>query len=439
MNIIIISHERSLNKAEGLLVAYKNYNVTLVVDRSFDKKLRPYTSFAKKIITVKNFNILDITKKINKCDKIWCVSENLLPIQSQLESYYGIDNIKPYAAEILSNKQMFDDFCRQVGLEDYVPLSITPTFHSQLDLFENNEIFTKPDIGTGNNVFYPGSEQNAPNIEYRRYNNKHHFLQYLKDKNVHNEFFNFNKNGIYDERFNFKRCKIMIQEYHWSEEPSIIPIGFVKDKKINIICYLKTTKVKFGDRLDPLKSPVELHSISKKSDIAKDLAVWIVSKEEIDVERHSKIEYFLQTIVDKLNIKELFFAGPDFHISNNKLIAIDFNPRPGQFMNILDKINDYSVLSKIIEGKPVEIKKQLLWGCTMLTPGKIKELKNLDHLKQYFNTQNIKLEPGMVIPEFQNLQNKEFYFNLDIIGNSEQELFDNYKKINQLLQNSITY
>jgi len=439
MNIIILTHERSLNKAEGLLVAYKNENITIVTDSSFDKNLRPYTVRAKQTIITKNFNLLEITKKIDKCDKIWCVSENLLPIQSQLESYYGIDNLSPFAAEVLSNKQLFDDFCRQIGLGDYVPVSITPTFHNQLNIFENNEIFTKPDIGTGNNVFYPGSDQNAPNIEYRRWNNKHHFLQQLKDKNIHNEFFEFNKKGIYRERFNYKRCKIMVQEYHWSEEPSAIPIGFVKDKKVNITCYLKTTKVKFGDVLNPNKTPIELHSISKKSDIAKDLAVWIVSNNEVDQDRHRKIEYFLQTVIDKLQIKDLFFAGPDFHISNNKLIAIDFNPRPGQFMNILDKVNNYTILSNIINGTPIEIKTQLLWGCTMLTPGKIKSIDNLDNLKSFFNAQNIDLKSGTVIPEFQNLQNKDFYFNLNITGNSEQELFDNYKKINQLLQDCISY
>lgn len=439
MNIIIISHERSLNKAEGLLSAYKNDNITLVVERSFDINLRPYCNFAKKILISKNFNIIDITKQIKLCDKIWCVSENLLPVQSQLESFYGINNITPYAAEILSNKQLFDDFCRQIGLGDYVPVSITPNFYSQLDIFNNSEIFTKPDIGTGSNVFFPDSDQNVPSIEYRRWNNKHHFLKYLKDKNFHNNFFDLNKQGIYRERFNHKPCKIMVQEYHWGEEPSISPIGYIQDGKVYTTCYLRTTKVKFGDVLDSSKTPVELHSNSKRSDIAKDLAVWIVNENEIDNDRHEKIQHFLQTVVNHLNIKELIYAGPDFHVSGNRLIAIDFNPRPGQFMNILNKINNYQIFENIKEGKKVNIDTHLLWGCAMLTPGKIKKLNDLSCVNNYFNVQNIDLKEGMTIPEFQNLQNKEFNVNLNISGKNEQELFNNYRTINQLLQKCINY
>lgn len=438
-NIIILSHERSLNKAEGLLRAYVNDNVILVVDNMPDTEYKPYVKEANRIIVSKGFDIVHTTSKLDSCDKIWCVSENLLPIQSQLESYYGIDNLTPFAAEVLSNKQKFDDFCRQIGLGDFVPNSITPTFHKQLDIFNNKEFFTKPDIGTGSNVFFPGADQNTPNIEYRRWNNKHHFLKHLKDKDSHNEFFSLNKQGIHTERFNFKPCRIMAQEYHWSEEPSIIPVGYVKDRIVNTICYLKTTKVKFGDILDPTKTPVELHSNSKQSDIAKDLAVWIVSTEEIDSNKHVDMQHFLQSIVDKLNIKDLFFAGPDFHIDNDRLIAIDFNPRPGQFMNILDKVNNYSIFKNIVYSKKVTIEKQLLWGCSMLKPGIIKDVSNFNHIDNLLNNHNTEIKPGIEIPKFQNLQNKKFNVNFDIVGSNEQELFKNYKTANQLLQNCITY
>lgn len=439
MNIIIISHERSLNKAEGLLNAYINDNVTLVIERPIHEEMRPYIKLAKRILISKTFNPVDITKKISQCDKVWCVSENLLPVQSQLESYYKISNISPFAAEVLSNKQNFDDYCRSIGLGEYVPNSVTPVFHNQLDVFQNKEIFSKPDIGTGSNVFFPGDDQNTPNIEYRRWNNRHHFLKYLKDKKSHNEFFDINKQGIYTERFNFKSCRIMFQEYFWSQEPTLSPIGFVKDGIVNITCYLKTTKVKYGDILDPFKTPVQSHSNSKNSDIAKDLAVWITSNDEVDMDKHQKIESFLQSLVSNLNIKELFFAGPDFHIYENRLIAIDFNPRPGQFMNILDQIESNNVINAIINNTQLVIKNKLLWGCAALKPGKIAAVKDLSHLEKYFNKQNTVIKEGMVIPQFQNLQNKAFNINLNITGNNEQELFDRYRQINKLLQDCIVY
>lgn len=437
MHVIILSHERSLNKAEGLLKSYKN--VTLIIDQKTNIKKKPYVKKANSILICKNFEIIEIVKKIQKCDKIWCVSENLLPVQSQLESYYGIENLNACAAEVLSNKQKFDDYCRLIGLRDFVPISITPTFHNQLDIFKNKEFFTKPDIGTGSNVFIPGDDQNTPNIEYRRWNNKHHFLKFLTDKNLHNQFFEFNKSGIHSERFNFKPCKIMAQEYHWSESPSIAPIGHIKDGKVHTLFYLKMSKVKYGDILDVSLNPIESHSVSKSSDIVKDRAVWIVTENELDTNVKKQIHFFMQTVVDNLKVKELFFAGPDFHLSNNKLIAIDFNPRPGQFMNILDNISSNSVINSIINNKEVIIKEKLLWGCAILKTGTIKHVNNLKKFNNYLNYQNTNLETGVVIPEFQNLQNKSFNINLNITGDNEKELFDNYKKINQLLQDCIIY
>ena len=45
-------------------------------------------------------------------------------------------------------------------------------------------------------------------------------------------------------------------------------------------------KVKYGDILDFNKSPIEQHSISKKSDIAKDMAVWSIPVSQVDEEQH---------------------------------------------------------------------------------------------------------------------------------------------------------
>ena len=439
MNIIILSHRRSLNKAQGIINAYKDSNLLLVTDAAtLDEKF----SFLKNITQVhfvKAFDIINITRKIPNCDKIICVSENLLPIQSQLESYYEITNLTPFAAEVLSNKQTFDNFCRNVGLSNFVPKSITPTFHSQLEIFDNNEIFTKPDIGTGSNVFLPGSNQNQPKIEYRRWNNKHHFMKYLKDKNFHNDFFTINKVGIQNDKFNNKPCKIIVQEYHWSETPSVAPIGFIRDGKLNIVTYLKISKTKFGDILDNDKNPIELHSNSRTTDIAKNLAVWTVPKSEIDEDVHNKIVGFMQTIIDKLKIKDLFYAGPDFHFSNGKLIAIDFNARIGQMMNILDALESNNIFENIKNNLDPVINKQLLWGASLLKSGIIKSVASLEHIEHNLNYLNTELKPGVVVPEYQNLQNKEFNINLNVTGKTEQELFENYKQANQLLQNCITY
>lgn len=438
MNILLLSHERSLNKTEAFLRSYHRDDVYLVCEMP-PIPGKDYVHLAKRILVVKNFNINSIIGQLPKIDVIWTVSENLLPVQAQLESYYGIENLTPYAAEILSNKQMFDDFCRLNGLGDHVPDSIIPTFYKQLDRFKNRELFTKPDIGTGSNVFFPGDDQSVPSIEYRRWNNRHHFLSYLKSKQVHNRFFELNQDGIYTERFNYKPCRIMVQEYFWSTVPSICPIGYIKDGKATTLFYVKNSKIKYGDKLSILSDPIESHSVSKLSDIVRERAVWIVTADEIPQNVKDVSENFLQTVADKLKIRNMFFSGPDFHICDNRIIAIDFNPRTGQFINILDRVNDGDIIKNAILGQPVQIKKKLLWGCAVLDPGTISNIGDLTDVEPYMNSQNTKLSAGMVIPEFQNLQNKAFNVNLNITGENEQELFTNYRTVNQLLQNSISY
>ena len=73
--------------------------------------------------------------------------------------------------------------------------------------------------------------------------------------------------------------------------------------------YVRNAKVKYGDILDFNKNPIEQHSISKKSDIAKDMAVWSIPASQVDEEQHKIMCGFVQTIVDKLKVKEMYFAG----------------------------------------------------------------------------------------------------------------------------------
>ena len=439
MNIIIISHERSLNKAQGLLSAYKDENTYLVCDLPPNEN-KTYVNDARNIIISRYLDVVEIIRNIPKADKILCVSENLLPLQSQLEAYYGIDNISAFAAEVLSNKQMFDDYCRKIGLSKYTPNSITPRNHNNLAIFKNKQIFSKPDIGTGSNIFYPGDDNNAPSVEYRRWNNRHHFLKHLKDKSQHNEFFELNKNGIHLQKFNYKTCRIMFQEYHWSNSPTLCPMGYVKDGKVIIEFYVKNSKIKYGETVDPASDPITSHSTSETSDITRERAVWVASEDEVDDETVKASYEFIQTLVTNLNIKDMFFAGPDFHKTiDNKIIAIDFNPRPGQFINILDSVNDHNIITNFVRQEPIHIKNKLLWGCALLKPGVIKGINNIDLIEPYFNAQNVGLEVGAKIPTWQNLQNKAFNVNFDIVGENEKELFTKYTQVNKMLQNCITY
>ena len=40
----------------------------------------------------------------------------------------------------------------------------------------------------------------------------------------------------------------------------------------------------------------------------------LIPASEVDEEQQKVIHHFVQTIVDKLKVKEMYFAGPEFHI-----------------------------------------------------------------------------------------------------------------------------
>lgn len=434
MNVIILSHERSLNKSIGLIDYFKNNaTVTLVVEKPIYNK--PYVNSVNDIIISNKFSIDDIVGKVKKCDYIISLSENLLPFQSTLESYYNITNINSNAASILSNKQLFDDHCRKINLGTMTPLSITPTNESDLSIFKDSSIIVKADIGTGGNIFFPGDNFNNPSFEYKKWIDKDQFINSLKDNNIYEDFFNSNKTGILLDKFNNVPCRFMVQKFHWSTQPSISPIGYINNGKINIAFYVKNYKI------DP-DSPIDIdlekcHANAEFGKISRDRAVMSSNVSDIDVSFHDKILNYLEKLVDSLEIKNMFFAGPDFHIHNETIIGIDFNPRPGHFMNILNRMNDGNIIYSLMEGYPVRLKKHALWGCVLLKPGIIKSVGNLDDIQQYLNSENITLENDIIIPTSQSLQNKEFTLNVNISGENESSLISRYNEVCSVIQEKI--
>ena len=79
-------------------------------------------------------------------DRIWTLSESLLPVQAQLEIKLGLKNLSVSAAEVLTDKKKFDDFCIAIGLGDMIPKSVIPTCEE--DLFDG-DLIVKPTVGSG--------------------------------------------------------------------------------------------------------------------------------------------------------------------------------------------------------------------------------------------------------------------------------------------------
>jgi hypothetical protein len=434
MNIIILSHERSLNKSVGLIDYFKNNStITLVVEKPIYD--RPYVNLVNEIIISTEFLMDDIIAKVKNCDSVISLSENLLPLQSLLESFYNITNINFNTATILSNKQLFDNHCRKINLGTMTPLSITPINESDLNIFQNDPIIVKADIGTGGNIFFPGDNFNDPSFEYKKWANKEQFINSLKDNNIYEDFFNYNKVGIGIDRFNNVPCRFMIQKFHWSSKPSVSPIGYINNGEVKVAFYVKNYKINPDSPID-----IDLekcHINAEFGKISRDRAVMSLNVSDMDPCIHAKILNYLKTLVDSLDIKNMFFAGPDFHIQNETVMGIDFNPRPSHFMNILNTMNSGTIINSLIEGKEVQLKKHALWGCVLLRSGIIKSVGDLNNVRPYFNSENIVLKNDMVISKSQSLQNKEFTLNVNISGDNESDLIDKYHKVCSKIQEKI--
>ena len=74
-----------------------------------------------------------------------------------------------------------------------------------------------------------------------------------------------------------------------------------------------------------------------------------------------------------------------------------------------------------------------------LKPGKIKSVKNLSHLKEYWvSTHNNKLKSGEIIPEFSHLTSPGRTA-LIITGTNESDMLKTYQAVNNQLQECISY
>ena len=104
MKHLILGYPRAKNKWSCLERALKiNGHDVDVVTENFDDIVGPY-------------------------DRIYTVSESLLPLHAKLEKSWGLNNISQKAADILSDKSKMDSHCKyQLGLGSIVPHSIIPT------------------------------------------------------------------------------------------------------------------------------------------------------------------------------------------------------------------------------------------------------------------------------------------------------------------------
>jgi hypothetical protein len=137
----------------------------------------------------------------------------------------------------------------------------------------------------------------------------------------------------------------------------------------------------------------------------------------------------------------MFFSGPDFYKFNNVIKTIDCNPRIGQGLQQMDSVHDYTIVPKILKGKPFSYNKQMLWKIADLKPGKIKSVKDLSHLKEYWcKTNNDRLKPGETIQKFTHITSERVpRIAFLITGINESDIRKKYQTVNNQLQECINY
>lgn len=427
-NVLILSHERSLNKAEGLIRYFKknHAHVTLFTDHE-PSLFKEYVKLCDQIKISNCFDERIIFQTPIAFDSIFSTSENLLPVQSLLERFFNIENINDDAARILSNKFELSEFCRKIGLENFVPQSVIPT--AEVDFHAlNGPVITKPDIGTGHNSFFT----EFGHLDYRVWNCSMDIYNYLLEQDLLADFLKINREGKKTDRFNNKPCRIMIEEFIPSHIPTLCPCGYYKEGKLLIPFFVQNIKVLENQSLDPL--PFDLRSLHQSGlPIGRfgDFAVMTTDTSSVEPLQMQQIHRFLESMLSALNIRELFFSGPDFHFFEGEMKIVDFNPRVGHFFNLLDAANNGLLYENTLGGKNQPLNKShLLWST--LTGAETTKIdpELLKQMDAKFVVDSVSHDIHIDPPQFRYLQSRPKSPQVIIAGENVSQLLERYKTIN---------
>lgn len=349
-------------------------------------------------------------------DRVYTISESLLPIQAKLEKQWGINNVSEKAADILSDKSKMDNWCIDIGLNSIVPHSVIPTDHTHLDVFENKPFIIKPVIGSGAK---PGG------LNYLSFKNKKDFLLHAESS-----FFEDNKKGKSDGEFNNRSNYYMAQEQLPDDAVLWGPYGYVNDKR--------EFKILLWARGKTAHNQISQYSYETKGSGWMSFDAKDVPKDVIET-----ADNFFNKLIPSLNLKNMFFSGPDFYHWGNTIKYIDCNPRLGQGLQQMDSIHRNEIIPKVLNDESVSFNKQFYWVASKLKPGTIKSVKDISHLSNYFVSTNNhldRLKPGKTIPKFTHITtDRQLRISFLITGADENEMEKTFNLVNTELQNCIEY
>lgn len=351
----------------------------------------------------------DFNNITEKHDRIWTLAESLLPVQAKYDKLWSIGDMSMSAANVLTNKKSFDDFCNRIGLEEIVPKSIIPL--SPDDIFDGPSII-KPTIGSGTK---------RDGIAYSSFYSKEELLMNLPDN-----FFEVNRTGYRDPNFNNCLTHYMIQEKLPFESVIYAPYYYIDNNSNGKVLFWARGKLKrlVTNNNQFLDHPGSFH---------------VVPEDEVPAKTVECVNTLFEYITDFLQVKNIFFSGPDFYHYDNKVKYIDCNPRIGQGVQLANDIQT-GYLKQIISGEDVELKTRWLWHTADLKPGKIKSIGDYSHLEKYIVKETSReLTPGTIVPEQSNISDSFFNFCFLITDKDEPDMYKTYRAVQSEFQSLIEY
>lgn len=351
----------------------------------------------------------DFNNITEKHDRIWTLAESLLPVQAKYDKLWSIGDMSMSAANVLTNKKSFDDFCNRIGLEEIVPKSIIPL--SPDDIFDGPSII-KPTIGSGTK---------RDGIAYSSFYSKEELLMNLPDN-----FFEVNRTGYRDPNFNNCLTHYMIQEKLPFESVIYAPYYYIDNNSNGKVLFWARGKLKrlVTNNNQFLDHPGSFH---------------VVPEDEVPAKTVEYVNTLFEYITDFLQVKNIFFSGPDFYHYDNKVKYIDCNPRIGQGVQLANDIQT-GYLKQIISGEDVELKTRWLWHTADLKPGKIKSIGDYSHLEKYIVKETSReLTPGTIVQEQSNISDSFFNFCFLITDKDEPDMYKTYRAVQSEFQSLIEY
>jgi len=341
-------------------------------------------------------------------DRIFTMSESLLPLQLKLEEKLGIGTLTETTVDILTNKFKFDELVRHFD-SNMAPLSICPTCPEDLDIFEDKSVYVKPVVGSGTKDQYG-------DFRYTAFKSKEDLLAASGTKLFET---------WQDPDFNNATNSFIVQEYLPTHSDIYALYVYINSSGIAQPIYWCTSRLNIEQRNVTDWQP-------------RNTSFEGIPENEVPTKVKEVALPFYQEVADALQLKSIFVVA-DFYYFNGIVKYIDVNPRIGQGLVLLDNACDNELIASMLAEDALPALPRSLWKESRLKPGKIKHVTEYKQIPGVNIESNWDLYNGLVIPEEYCLSSQDFHFSLFVTGKEKTDMYETYRSSHNQLQACIEY